>query len=343
MASIRQIPPAHSQPDWRNFGVILRVLLGVNLLALATALLRAGSAAGWIERYFEAAAWVEPQLLVLLALLAALRDLLWRLPGRWAQLAIVFLAACVAGLQYDFWSWLQLNERSPFGFLRAMLLAAATCAAMLAYFELRARAFAPAATEARLAALNARIRPHFLFNSLNTVLSLIRAEPKRAESALESLADLFRSALREHKELVLLSDEIALGRQYLDLEKLRLGDRLQVDWQVADVPLDTLIPPLMLQPLLENAVYHGIETAPEGGSVRIGFARRGGELLVEIANPLAAGGQHAAGNQIAVANIRERLALYYDLEARLEIESRDGHYLVRIILPCRTRNPRSES
>lgn len=343
MTSIRQFPPAHSLPDWRNFGIMLRILLGVNGAALLAALLQSDSLSGWMARYVEAAAWVEPMLLMVLGLLALLRDGLWRLPGRWAHVAVLGLTAVAALLQHDFWAWSGLAERSPFAGLRAALLAAAAAALLLGYFELRAKAFSPAIAEARLAALNARIRPHFLFNSLNTVLSLIRAEPKRAESALEALADLFRSALRDHKELAPLSEEIALGRQYLELEKLRLGERLHVEWQVADVPLDTPIPPLMLQPLLENAVYHGIEPLPEGGTIRIGFARRGDELAIEIANPMPARGQHAPGNQMAVANIRERLVLYYDLEARLEIENAAGNYHVRIILPCRTRKDRLPS
>ena len=210
---------------------------------------------------------------------------------------------------------------------------------MLAYFELRARAFSPAQTEARLAALNARIRPHFLFNSLNAVLSLIRARPQQAEEALESLSDLFRAAMRDPAELVSLADEIALGRQYLELEKLRLGERLAVDWQIGPISMDLPIPPLMLQPLLENAVYHGIEPAPAGGVVRIVIGQRGDELVIAIANPTAGQLPHAAGNQMAVANIRERLALYYDLEARLEIEAGADHYEVRIILPCRRKAP----
>ncbi|HJW23381.1 MAG TPA: histidine kinase [Rhodocyclaceae bacterium] len=343
MASIRQIPSPHPLPDWRNFGVILRVLLGANALALAAALLQSGTLAGWLPRYVELAGWVEPLLLAVIGMLAGLRDLLARLPGHSAQAVVLALAAAAAALQYDLWAWLGLADPMAFGMLKAALLAAAAAGLLLGYFEQRTRAFSPALAEARLAALNARIRPHFLFNSLNTVLSLIRAEPKRAEAALEALADLFRAALRDHRELVSLSDEIALGRQYLELEKLRLGERLRVDWQVADVPLDTLIPPLMLQPLLENAVYHGIEPAAEGGVVRIGFSRRSDELAIEIANPMSLAGQHATGNQMAVANIRERLALYYDLEARLEVRQEAGNYCVRITLPCRTRNIPSPS
>jgi two-component system sensor histidine kinase AlgZ len=136
-----------------------------------------------------------------------------------------------------------------------------------------------------------------------------------------------------------LADEIALGKQYLELETLRLGERLAVDWKIGAISMDLPIPPLMLQPLLENAVYHGIEPAAEGGTVSIAIEQRGQELRISVANPTAGQVQHAAGNQIAVANIRERLALYYDLEARLEIETSDHSYEVRIILPCQRRKP----
>ena len=312
---------------------MLRVLLGVNAMALAAALIQAPEPAGWMARYVEMAALVEPLLLLALGLLAALRDVLRKLPLRLGQLAVVMLVAGLAFAQNSFWQSLGFGDgANP---LRPMLLAMAASIVLLGYFELRARAFSPAQTEARLAALNARIRPHFLFNSLNAVLSLIRARPQQAEAALEALSDLFRAAMRDPGEMVSLADEIALGKQYFELEKLRLGERLAVDWQIGAVSMDLPIPPLMLQPLLENAVYHGIEPAPEGGVVRIAIEQRGEELRIAIANPTVAAGQHASGNQIAVANIRERLALYYDLEARLEIDAGKQTYEVRIILPCR--------
>jgi two-component system sensor histidine kinase AlgZ len=333
MTSIRHFPATHPLPDWRNFGVMLRVLLGVNAMALAAALIQAPEPAGWVARYVEMAALVEPLLLLALGLLAALRDVLRKLPLRLGQLTVVMLVAGLAFAQNSFWQSLGFGDgANP---LRPMLLAMAASVVLLGYFELRARAFSPAQTEARLAALNARIRPHFLFNSLNAVLSLIRARPQQAEVALESLSDLFRAAMRDPGELVSLADEIALGKQYFELEKLRLGERLVVDWQIGAVFMGQPIPPLMLQPLLENAVYHGIEPAPEGGVVRIAIEQRGEELRIAIANPTVAAGQHASGNQIAVANIRERLALYYDLEARLEIDAGKQTYEVRIILPCR--------
>ena len=336
MTSIRHFPATHPLPDWRNFGVMLRVLLGVNVLALLAALLQVAELSAWPGRYVELAAVVEPCLLLSLGVLAVVRDALWRLPLRLGQGLVVALSGGLALGFNSYWQSLLLGDAG--GGWRAALLGMAVAAIMLGYFALRAGAFSPAQSEARLAALNARIRPHFLFNSLNAVLSLIRARPQQAEAALESLADLFRAAMRDPGDLLSLADEIALSQQYLALESLRLGERLAVDWQIGAIPMDLPIPPLMLQPLLENAIYHGIELAPEGGTVRIVLAQRGDELTISITNPTTGQRQHAAGNQIAVANIRERLALYYDLEARLEIEAGEHYYEVRIILPCRSKN-----
>lgn len=333
---IRQIPAIHPLPDWGNLGVMLRVLLGVNLATVLAALVQLPGTVGWLGRLVELAAFVEPLLLAALAILALLRRPLLALPARPAQAVVVGIVVALALALGGFWLYLGLAEGAAGSLWRAALLAGATAVAVLAYFELRARAFSPAVTEARLAALNARIRPHFLFNSLNAVLSLIRAEPRRAEEALEALSDLFRAALRDPKEMTSLSDEIALARQYLELERLRLGERLRVAWEIAEVPLDCQIPPLMLQPLIENAVYHGIEPMPEGGTIRIAFARQGEGLRIVIANPVAGDAGGNAGNRMALANIRERLALYYDLEARLDIEQGATEYLVRISLPCRT-------
>ncbi len=337
MTSIRHFPATHPLPDWRNFGVMLRVLLGINLLAGLAALAQVPDLAGWAGRYVELAAVVQPLLLVGLGLLSLLRDALWRLPLRLGQCCVLGLVAAISAGLFSYTASLGLADGGSVW--RFVLLSMAATAVLLVYFDLRSRAFSPALSEARLAALNARIRPHFLFNSLNAVLSLIRARPQQAEAALESLSDLFRAAMRDPGEMVSLADEIALGKQYLELETLRLGERLTVDWKIGPISLDLPIPPLMLQPLLENAVYHGIEPAPEGGTVRVAIEQRGQELRIAVANPTAGQVQHAAGNQIAVANIRERLALYYDLEARLEIETSDNSYEVRIILPCQRRQP----
>ena len=344
MASIRQNPAGQPLPDFRNFGVMLRILLGVNLLALAAALVQSSGIGDCLQRFVDMAAWVQPLLLFNLSLLALVGTLLQRLPALVARASVLLLAAASSALLIDFWRFMAVDEGGWQRLLRAALLGALAAGTMLFYFALRLRAFSPALSEARLQALTARIRPHFLFNSLNAVLSLIRAEPRRAETALEELADLFRALMREHRDLLPLADEIALCRQYLNLEKLRLGDRLNVEWDIADVPEDLKVPPLMLQPLLENAVYHGIEPSAEDGTVRIRFSRTGKELHIDLSNPCPRNGGVQGGNRMALANIRERLALYYDLEARLEtrevtLAGGVREYHVHIVLPCRSKTP----
>ncbi len=208
---------------------------------------------------------------------------------------------------------------------------------LIAYFSLRARALSPAIAESRLQALQARIRPHFLFNSINAVLSLIRSDPKQAETALVDMADLFRVLMRDNRELVPLADEIELCRQYLALEKLRLTDRLNVEWHLKSMPGDALVPPLVLQPLLENAVYHGIEPSSAAGVVSINIFYKGGEVHAILRNPYRAdGGRHHAGNKMALANIRERLRLHFDAEGALESRVRDAIYEVHIRMPYRS-------
>ncbi len=343
MTSISQNPAPLALPDWRNLGVALRVLLGANALAALAALVQPGGLVAWPGHFVLLAAWLEPVLLVALGILAAARDSLARLPIEAGRAVVAGVVVTVAWLQYRLWLQLGLAEIEIWGDLRAILLGACGAAIMLAYFELRARAHSPALVEARLMALNARIRPHFLFNSINAVLSLIRAEPRRAEAALETVSDLFRAALRDPGDWLPLSEEIALCRQYLELEKLRLGERLRVEWDIREVPLDAPIPPLMLQPLVENAVYHGIEPASEGGVIRIVFERRGDEMRIEVANPRPAASRQSVGSHMALANIRERLALYFDLEARLSNEEDAATYSVRITLPCRPKSERSPS
>jgi len=335
MPSIKQNPATQRLPDFRNLGVMLRLLLGVNLLALAAALLLAPNMRSWLQSYLEMAAWVEPQLLAALLLLALLRDLLWRMSMLAGSIVVLALVMIQAVLFADFWHFMGFLEGGWETLLRAALLAGFSALALLGYFHLRAAALSPALAEARLQALTARIRPHFLFNSLNAVLSLIRAEPKRAEHALEELAELFRALMRDNRDLVPIADEIALCRQYLDLEKLRLGERLKVEWEIDNMPGDVRVPALMLQPLLENAVYHGIEPAEVPGEIRIHFSRQGNELVIILENPVCSSGSHQAGNRMALANIRERLALHYDLEARLEAREENGIYRVHMVLPCR--------
>ena len=327
-----------SLPDFCNLGVALRILLIGNLALLLGALVLAPAApAAWLERVVVGAALVEPVLIASLVVLCPLRWVINRIPY-WPGIALVMLIEAL--LAAGFGTLLRPGGSAEGALVaRDALLAASLTALALYYFRLRQRAFSPAVSEARLLALQARIRPHFLFNSLTAVLSLIRTEPRRAERALEDLADLFRVLLREERRLVRLSEEIAVCKRYLDIETLRLGERLVVDWQIDDAVLDAAVPPLVLQPLVENAVHHGIEPATGPGKVSISARRASGQVEIEIINPRIDGTTRPpgrSGNHMALDNVRERLALQFDVEARLETKILPDAYSVRIFLPLKS-------
>ncbi len=318
-------------PDFCNLGTWLRVLLAVNAMALAVVLAGNRQLAGLPGDFVELAAYVEPITLGSLIALCGGQRWLLRLSPLAAAAAPVLIAMAMATLFATLVAPIETVQQS---YWRIWFWSALTAAVLLAWFDLATRARTPAVTEARLMALTARIRPHFLFNSLNAVLGVIRSDPRRAEAALEELADLFRALMQDNRELVPLSDEIALARQYLELERLRLGDRLHVRWEIDSCPADALVPPLMLQPLIENAVYHGIEPLGGAGEIGIRLARSQDRVEIELTNPRGGNG-HSGGNQMALANIRERLLLFFDLEATLETQATADHYLVRIELPYR--------
>lgn len=330
--SIRQNPRETRLPDFGNLGVMLRSLLAVNLLALFAALARNAELARLPQELVELAAVVEPPLIACVALLYATGNWLARLPYGVA-LAIVAIACGVLAALFQ--ALFNPPGLPLTGLPRAALWGAAAAFAILFYLDLRNRAFSPAVAEARLMALTARIRPHFLFNSLNAVLGVIRSDPRRAEQALEELSDLFRVLMGENKDLVTLKEEFALCRQYLELERLRLGERLRVAWDVEACPQDAQVPPLMLQPLLENAVYHGVEPSTEPATVTLHATVEGEEIRIMLSNPYHGENAHHAGNRMALDNIRERLMLFYDLEARLETEAEAGSFRVTIRLPYR--------
>jgi two-component system sensor histidine kinase AlgZ len=216
----------------------------------------------------------------------------------------------------------------------AVLVTVVTCLLVLLFTQALLRPKPTSAmAEARLQALSSRIRPHFLFNSLNAVIGTIRDNPRLAETSLEEMAELFRALLQDPRDLVPLSDELSLCRKYLSLERLRLGERLQLKWDIEHCPPDALVPPLMLQPLLENAVYHGIEPSLQPGTVVIRLISAGERILIELSNPHLVGSKHTEGNRMALANIRERLSLFYGNSASLESSIVDGRYVVRLVFP----------
>lgn len=188
----------------------------------------------------------------------------------------------------------------------------------------------------RIHALQARIRPHFLFNSMNTIAELTRTNPKAAEAAVENLSDLFRASLSDSQKLIPLAQELEITRVYEDMEKQRLGERLVVDWQLDELPEQARITSLTLQPLLENAINHGIEPLPDVGVVEIEGRRKGNMIYLSVRNPLPIKKyQSEAGNQIALDNIRERLELAFGSSASLSRAIDQTHYQVSIAFPVK--------
>ncbi|MDP3843329.1 MAG: histidine kinase [Oxalobacteraceae bacterium] len=333
-------------PDCCNIGVVFRSMLAVNLAVLVAIIVRNdGWQAGLID-FVEAAIVIELACLWSLFVLCAMRRFrLVRHARQWLQRILCMLApALVTGGIIRFLSAFDWFA-SSFSHLTAAdgALAAAMFGIVLQhYFELRTRAFSPALVEARLQALQARIRPHFLFNSLNAVLSLIRSAPRQAETALEDLADLFRVLMRDARNMTSLEDEIRLCHQYLSIEKIRLGERLQVRWERGNVSDATLrcaqVPALLLQPLLENAVHYGVEPVSAPSLISVRLNRSIDRIEIVVVNPYHGQDQNASGNNMALVNIRERLALLFDVEAQLSTFVADGKFEVHLRFPY-LKNP----
>lgn len=203
------------------------------------------------------------------------------------------------------------------------------------YMQFRLGRQKEAESEARFQALQARIRPHFLFNSMNTIAHLTRANPEKAEAVVENLADLFRATMVEPGRVSTIAQEIELARGYLDIESIRLGERLRIDWQIDDAAMSVPIPSMMLQPLLENAVYHGVETAADGGEIFIKVKRQDNNVELKIANSLrqTQATSNRPGNQMAQENTRQRLMAFFGSKASFDIEEKQNQYLITMNFP----------
>ena len=318
-------------PNFRNLGVNLRLLVIVISMAIAAAILLSDNVSGFIQAFISLLAILFPIVILIMLLLYATQPALTKLNYTVACTVITASTLLITTFVINIAGNLFILDSATSN-LRACLLTLIVTLVVLYYFNLQHRAYSPAVAEARLQALQARIRPHFLFNSINAVLSLIRSEPKRAETALEDMADLFRVLMADNRDLVPLAQEIALCRQYLALEKLRLEDRLNINWQIDNMPSDALVPPLLLQPLLENAVYHGIEPLPDGGEIVVQIKSQSKEVHIVISNPCPTQSNHS-GNKMALNNIRERLLLHFDLEATLTTNTKNKQHCVHIVIP----------
>jgi len=334
-------------PALTSFRAVLRLLLVAELLAVIIVLARhAGLDAEAVQDLARLSAFVLAIALAGAVTLRLAAPLLARVaaPAR-ATLVVVLLliaAAVVTEAAVYLLYWLGASpERWPAwrGPLLVRSLAITGIVGLLAlrYLALEQRSAAGARTEqeAQMQALQSRIRPHFLFNSLNSVASLTRSDPTKAEAVLHDLADLFRVLLADARKLVPIAAEREIARQYIELEKLRLGDRLQVKWAESNVPRGAQVPALTLQPLLENAIYHGIEPRFGGGTIKIELWSEGDALNILISNPLpetrTAG--HQRGNKLAMDNIRQRLSTQFGDAATLQAFEQGGQYHVKLKLP----------
>jgi two-component system sensor histidine kinase AlgZ len=243
-------------------------------------------------------------------------------------------AAVALGAASGCFGWLLagLDPSDPRRSLAPALAGAGFAATIFQWLRMRAKAKLPADTTARLAELQSRIRPHFLFNTLNTALSLVRLDPARAEGVLEDLSELFRVALTDSGESVTLAEEVELARRYLAIEQIRFGERLKVSWELDPDAGTARVPPLLLQPLVENAVRHGVEPADDGGSIRVRTRVKMGRAVVSIANTVpAAPGR--PGNGIALTNVRDRLRLMHDVAAQFDTRRDRDLFRVQIVVP----------
>ncbi len=271
--------------------------------------------------------------------LAGLGD---RVAGIVSYLIVLLVTLAVAEATY----WLMLDAGLDHGtnqhldfVLRTLGISAILSGISLRviYLQYQQKIHIEAHADARIQALQARIRPHFLFNSMNTIAALIRTQPEQAEAAVEDLSDLFRASLGKTSQLISLTEEIQIARRYLHIEQFRLGDRLKVTWHLDDLPENALLPVLTLQPLLENAIFHGIEMLAEGGEIVLHGTQQGQMLSIQISNPCLPPQQsrRSGGNQMAMDNINERLQMSFGGDAGLSIKRQQHSCEIEIRFPYR--------
>ncbi|MDM8569470.1 histidine kinase [Thiotrichales bacterium HSG1] len=233
------------------------------------------------------------------------------------------------------YSFLGIDSTSQYQLFlsRNLLVSAIISAIILRYFYIQYqwKNKTKALTAIQIQALQARIRPHFLFNSMNTIASLIRFQPDKAEQVVEDFADLFRASLTNSKQTT-LQKELILCKQYVNIEKLRFSNRLQIIWDIDKVPQDACLPPLSLQPLLENAIYHGIQPLEKGGIINIIGYLQDKYITITIINPISSKLQKY-GNNIAQKNIQQRLQFFYSSPAKLTILQSQNTYKVSLYFP----------
>lgn len=327
-------PDSGSAFDVCHVGAVLRALLFVHAVVGVALVFPATGFASWLALAASGAAVALPGVLLWLLVACGLKRPLGALPLSAQWVAAIVLGAFCGGISAQL-SWSLAPDATTAGpavWLAPALAGGALAAVIFQWLHMRAQARLPAETTARLAELQSRIRPHFLFNTLNTALTLVRLDPARAEAVLEDLAELFRVAISDSGESVSLVEEIELAQRYLAIEQLRFGARLRVEWDLDAAAGGARVPPLLLQPLVENAVRHGVEPAAEGGVIRVRTRVRHGRAVVSVANSVAAEPSRP-GHGMALRNVRERLRLMHDVAAQFETRHDSRVFRVQVVVP----------
>jgi len=233
------------------------------------------------------------------------------------------------------YSFVRPHQLTVSGLIQASLSIAIIAAMVLRYFQLLQVVIDQNQAEisSRMDALQARIKPHFLFNSLNTIAELIASRPEAAETAVENLSSLFRANLKEKSSFCPLVTEIDLVKGYLELEQWRLGDRLRVEWRESIHDAQWPVPVLCLQPLVENAVVHGVASRTEGGDIIISALQTPRVTTLTVENGIGVGTGNHKGHGVGLDNVQRRLRVLYGNEARCRVEKTDDRYKVTVTLP----------
>ncbi len=355
-AAAKENTPSFYLPDLCASRMVLGIVLTAELIALLLSTARVGVSGGFwddIARTSFLLLWIA---LCSAGALCRLRPRLARLGVERGSALALLVILLVTGIVSQAAWWAAINRLDlrfgppprADGGIAFLLGNLAIClivgGILLRYFYVtdQWRRNVEGEARARIDALQARIRPHFLYNSMNTIAALTRSNPAQAERAVEDLADLFRASLSETRNVVKLSEELEIARTYERIEQLRLGSRLKIDWQLDGLPADVAVPGMFLQPLLENAIYHGIERLPAGGTVTVVAHRDGTHTEIRIENPLpfAITTGNRAGNRIALANLRERLALLYGPGASLETDELPEKFIACLRFPSAAPEPR---
>ncbi|MEO5627014.1 MAG: histidine kinase [Dokdonella sp.] len=330
-------------PHFCSGPTLFAVMIVAELVALVVVLAPGMEVRAWLPRLGVVSVYVQWLALLNAVVLCSLRRQLESLPSRiaftlaWVTSVMVtaLAGAVVCRMDQALGLHLTIAEGSNWRFVFGnAAICALISAALLRYlFVLEQwRERVRAASKARFEALQARIRPHFLFNSMNTIASLIRTRPAEAERTVEDLADLFRAALGADDAPGTLGEELDLVERYLHIEQLRLGDRLSIDIDVADLPRDLSVPRLLLQPLVENAVYHGIQPRADGGVLSMRGRRLPGAIEIVVCNPLPPDAPPSR-NGVSLANTRARIEYHFGTRGELRVEPGPETYTVKVRLP----------